>query len=158
MADFIYLDNNSTTPTLPAVWKAMRPFLETEYGNPASAHRVGSKARKALEDARERISHVLANDIVEGSNLDPGRVHAVTGGNPFFVAEVAKNPDHPLPASIRDAILARTVGIAEKDFDVLRLAATAPDRLDDFGPYCLVGLSLLSLATMTLFGLRFTPW
>jgi Ca-activated chloride channel family protein len=38
------------------------------------------------------------------------------------------------------------------------LVQLAPDRLDDFGPYCLAGLGLLSLATMTLFGLRFTPW
>ena len=35
----------------------------------------------------------------------PSAVHAVTGGNPFFVTEVAKEPDRPLPASVRDAVL-----------------------------------------------------
>ena len=59
------------------------------------------------------------------------RVHAVTGGNPFFVVEVAKEPDLPLPGTVRDAVLARTAGIAASDLEVLQLAAAAPDRLDD---------------------------
>lgn len=58
--DPIYLDNNATTPTLPAVWEAMRPFLTDVYGNPASAHQAGRRARQALEDARECIAAGLA--------------------------------------------------------------------------------------------------
>jgi cysteine desulfurase len=57
--DLIYLDNNATTPTLPAVWEAMRPYLIEVYGNPASAHRAGRRARQALEDARERVAVLL---------------------------------------------------------------------------------------------------
>jgi cysteine desulfurase len=57
--DFIYLDNNATTPMLPAVGEAMRPYLTEVFGNPASAHRVGSRARRALEDARDRCAAVL---------------------------------------------------------------------------------------------------
>jgi predicted ATPase len=59
------------------------------------------------------------------------RVHAVTGGNPFFVAEVAKEPDLPLPGTVRDAVLARTARIVPDDLEVLQLAAAAPDQLDD---------------------------
>jgi cysteine desulfurase len=55
----IYLDHNATTPMVPAVWEAMRPYLTEVYGNPASAHRVGSRARRALEDARERTATLL---------------------------------------------------------------------------------------------------
>ncbi len=55
----IYLDNNATTPVLPAVWEAMRPYLTEVYGNPASAHGVGRRARRALEDARERTAALL---------------------------------------------------------------------------------------------------
>jgi cysteine desulfurase len=55
----IYLDNNATTPLLPAVWEAMRPFLTETYGNPASAHWAGRHARQALEDARERTATIL---------------------------------------------------------------------------------------------------
>ena len=66
-----------------------------------------------------------------GTALDAAAVHALTGGNPFFATEVAKDPDLPLPATVRDAVLARTAGIAAEDFEVLQLAASAPDRLDD---------------------------
>jgi cysteine desulfurase len=59
VTDSIYLDNSSTTPVLPAVCEAMRPYLTDVYGNPASAHRVGSRARRALEDARERTAAIL---------------------------------------------------------------------------------------------------
>jgi cysteine desulfurase len=58
----IYLDNNATTPLLPAVWEAMRPFLTDTYGNPASAHTAGRRARQALEDARERTASLLGAD------------------------------------------------------------------------------------------------
>jgi len=69
--------------------------------------------------------------MLERSHLEPEKVHAVTGGNPFFVTEVAKEPDLALPSTVRDAVLARTTGIAPADFEVLQLAASAPDRLDD---------------------------
>jgi cysteine desulfurase len=55
----LYLDNNATTPLLPAVWDAMRPYFLHAFGNPASAHAVGRKARRALEDAREQVGVLL---------------------------------------------------------------------------------------------------
>src|SRR5436853_5128707 len=55
----IYLDNNATTPLLPAVWEAMRPFCLDHAGNPASSHHAGRRARQALEDARERTASLL---------------------------------------------------------------------------------------------------
>lgn len=67
---------------------------------------------------------------VSGTGLDPARVHAVTGGNPFFVAQVAREPDRPLPSSVRDAVLARLADVELDDLEVLQLVACAPDRLD----------------------------
>ena len=55
----IYLDNNATTPLRPAVWEAMQPYLIERPGNPASTHSFGRQARRALEDARERIAGLL---------------------------------------------------------------------------------------------------
>jgi DNA-binding CsgD family transcriptional regulator/tetratricopeptide (TPR) repeat protein len=69
--------------------------------------------------------------LLDGSGLEPAQVHALTGGNPFFVVEVAKDPHRPLPGSVRDAVLARTADVAPDDFEVLQLAAAAPGRLDD---------------------------
>jgi cysteine desulfurase len=55
----IYLDNNASTPLLPAVWEAMRPYSCDVAGNPASSHQAGRQARRALEDAREKVAALL---------------------------------------------------------------------------------------------------
>src|SRR5262245_25884558 len=52
----IYLDHNATTATFPEVWEAMRPLVTGPPGNAASAHAAGRRARRALEDARERAA------------------------------------------------------------------------------------------------------
>jgi len=61
----IYLDNNASTPMLPAVWEAMRPFVAEIAGNPASSHHAGRHARQALESAREQTSAHLGTDSDE---------------------------------------------------------------------------------------------
>ena len=65
MASTINLDHNATTPVLPEVWEAMRPFLTSPLGNPSSAHTLGRKARQVLENARERIAECLGADADE---------------------------------------------------------------------------------------------
>ncbi|MBL8799382.1 MAG: cysteine desulfurase [Planctomycetia bacterium] len=55
----IYLDHNATTPLLPAVRAAMLPYCDDAFGNPASAHAAGRRARRALEDAREQLAALL---------------------------------------------------------------------------------------------------
>ncbi len=59
MEELIYLDHNSTTPVLPEVAEAMRPFETATFGNPASAHAAGRRARQALETAREQVAELL---------------------------------------------------------------------------------------------------
>jgi cysteine desulfurase len=95
----IYLDNNSTTPVLPAVCEAMRPFLTDVYGNPASAHQAGRRARQALEDARDRTAALLGahpeevlftSGATEANNL---AVFSHAGSAPGHV--VASPIEHP---------------------------------------------------------------
>src|SRR5262245_15525640 len=58
----IYLDHNATTPILPEAAEAMRRAEAEAFGNPSSAHHAGRKARRALEDARERVAALLGAD------------------------------------------------------------------------------------------------
>ncbi len=58
----IYLDNNATTPVLPAVLEAMLPFLSARYGNPSSTHIFGLEAREAVETARARVADLVDCD------------------------------------------------------------------------------------------------
>jgi cysteine desulfurase len=55
----IYLDHSASTPLLPVVWEAMRPYFLDVSGNAASSHAFGRRARRALEDARARLAGLL---------------------------------------------------------------------------------------------------
>ena len=55
----IYLDYNGTTPLDPAVIEAMRPFMESQFGNPSSSHWYGIAPRRAVEKAREQVALLL---------------------------------------------------------------------------------------------------
>jgi cysteine desulfurase len=55
----IYLDANATTPLLPEVLEAMRPFLLERFGNASSIHQEGQHARSAVERARADVSRFL---------------------------------------------------------------------------------------------------
>jgi cysteine desulfurase len=55
----IYLDANATTPLLPEVLEAMRPFLLERFGNASSIHQEGQQARSAVEQARASVARLL---------------------------------------------------------------------------------------------------
>lgn len=54
--DTIYLDNAASTQPDPGVVAAMREMLEERWGNPSSAHEVGSRARIRLDESRAAIA------------------------------------------------------------------------------------------------------
>ncbi len=63
----IYMDANATTPLLPEVFEAMRPYLMGAFGNASSIHHFGQQARMAVEEAREQVAAALgarASEIV----------------------------------------------------------------------------------------------
>ena len=90
----IYLDSNSTTPLLPEVWEAMRPYALDVFANPASAHQAGRAARRALEDNRERLAALLGaypDEVVFTSGA--------TEANNLAIASLAGDPPGELIAS-----------------------------------------------------------
>ena len=55
----IYLDHNATTPVLPEVFEAMRPYFCEEWGNPSSAYKFGSKLKGVIETARAQVAALI---------------------------------------------------------------------------------------------------
>ncbi len=53
------MDANATTPLLPEVLEAMRPFLLERFGNASSIHQEGQHARWGVEDARAKVARFL---------------------------------------------------------------------------------------------------
>jgi len=61
----IYLDNAATTATDKKVVEAMLPYFSDIYGNPSSLHRLGRKAKAALERSRQVVADFLSCDSRE---------------------------------------------------------------------------------------------
>jgi cysteine desulfurase len=55
----VYFDNNATTPVLPEVLEAMRPYFFEHFGNASSIHHHGQETRAAVERARESVAALL---------------------------------------------------------------------------------------------------
>ena len=78
----VYLDFNATTPVEPAVLDAMLPYFSAEFGNAASIHTFGQKARAAVETAREQVAAVIGarpQEIVFTSGGTESDNHAIFG-------------------------------------------------------------------------------
>jgi cysteine desulfurase len=78
----IYLDHNATTPVEPAVLDAMLPYFSADFGNAASIHTPGQRARSAVETAREQVAQLLGarpQEIVFTSGGTESDNHAIFG-------------------------------------------------------------------------------
>ena len=69
----IYLDYNATTPVDKEVADAMRPYLESIFGNPSSNHPQGYESRMAVEKAREQVAQLI--------NAAPDEIVFTSGGS-----------------------------------------------------------------------------
>jgi hypothetical protein len=70
--------------------------------------------------------------LAQDRPVDPVRLHRITGGNAFFVVEMLDHSGDELPSTVRDAILARTVGLDVAAWDLLYLMACAPESIPDY--------------------------
>lgn len=61
----VYFDHAATTYVKREVLNAMIPYFNIEYGNPSSMYSIGRSARRAVENAREKVARVLNCDISE---------------------------------------------------------------------------------------------
>ncbi len=95
------MDANATTPLLPEVFEAMRPYWMEHYGNASSIHQQGQQARGAVEQARgavARFLHCLNSEIVFTSGGTESDNLALFG---VLSTETAANPptSSPPPSS-----------------------------------------------------------
>jgi cysteine desulfurase len=55
----IYLDYAATTPLRPEVREAMLPYLGERFGNPSATYALAASSRRAIDDARGSVAHIL---------------------------------------------------------------------------------------------------
>jgi cysteine desulfurase len=79
----VFLDHQATTPVLPEVFEAMKPFFIEQFGAPSSLHRHGLQAREALAKARSQVAALInaesPEDIIFTSGATESANLAVKG-------------------------------------------------------------------------------
>jgi cysteine desulfurase len=61
----VYVDYAATTPVDPRVFEAMKPFFMESFGNASSVNSSGVRARKAVEEARAKVTGFMNADSAE---------------------------------------------------------------------------------------------
>src|SRR6266849_1993277 len=95
----VYLDHNATTAVEPEALDAMLPYLSSEYGNAASIHTFGQRARAAVETAREQVASLIGarpQEIVFTSGGTEADNHAIFGLVSPLVSWPAKRNPNPV--------------------------------------------------------------
>src|SRR5580704_2926190 len=122
----IYLDNNATTPVLPEVFEAMRPYFGEHFGNASSIHHHGQEARAAVEHGRESVAEVLGGR--------PGEIVFTSGGTEadnLALAGLVAPGNHVITSSIEHhAVLHAAKHLEEIGCDVTVLPVDGRGLVD----------------------------
>ena len=126
----IYLDNNATTALAPEVHEAMAPWLHGSYGNAASVHWFGQRARAAVDGARRAVAGLIGaapNEIVftsGGTEAD----NLAMGGAAGSRRQVGK---HLITSSIEHpAVLESCRSLQQLGFEVIYLPVDTDGLID----------------------------
>ncbi|PYP92933.1 MAG: cysteine desulfurase NifS [Candidatus Angelobacter sp. Gp1-AA117] len=99
----VYLDNNASTPLLPEVFEAMRPYYLEKFGNASSIHHFGQHARAAVERARAAVAALL--------NARPAEIVFTSGGTEadnLGIFGIVRHGDHVITSSIEHSAVMNT--------------------------------------------------
>jgi cysteine desulfurase len=91
----IYFDNSATTPVLPEVLEAMRPYFGERFGNASSIHHHGQETRAAVEGARASVAKLLG--------CRPSEIVFTSGGTEadnLAIFGIADSGDHVITSAV----------------------------------------------------------
>jgi DNA-binding CsgD family transcriptional regulator len=76
------------------------------------------------------LSEAAVDELARRAGRSSAGLHALTGGNPFFVTEVLHAAGDLVPSSIRDAVLARAARLSAGARRLLDVASLVPGRTE----------------------------
>jgi cysteine desulfurase len=123
-----YFDHNATTPLDEGVLAQMLPYLQQEYGNASSRHDFGTRAREAVNRAREQIAGIV--------NVQPVQVVFVSGGteaNNLFIRGAAAylKPSQVVVSSIEHPCVAKPAqDLMRQGWKLRKLAVDSQGRVN----------------------------
>jgi cysteine desulfurase len=122
----VYCDANATTPLLPEVVEAMRPYWMEEFGNAASIYGEGQQARKAVDRAREAVAEIFGCGEAEVIFNSGG-----TEGDNAAIFGLLRAGDHLITTSIEhSAVLRAAESVANRGVEVTYVAPRQSGLID----------------------------
>lgn len=122
----IYMDANASTPVVPEVFEAMRPWLTECFGNASSIHQPGQHARAAIERARTSVARLL--------NCRESEVVFTSGGTEsdnLALFGLVEPGDHVITSSIEHhAVLHASERLAQRGIEVTFLPVSSDCLID----------------------------
>ena len=122
----VYMDANATTPLLPEVVEAMRPYWMEHFGNASSIHLDGQRAHAAVDQARETMARFFnchAAEVVFNSGGTEGDNTAIFG--------LLRPGDHFITTSIEhSAILQAASRMAQRGVETTFVAPRPSGLID----------------------------
>jgi DNA-binding CsgD family transcriptional regulator/tetratricopeptide (TPR) repeat protein len=91
---------------------------------------VGELLRRAERVKVEPLSEAGVAELAEPHGVDGEDLYRRTGGNAFFVVEVLAAGGQQIPATVRDAVLARAARVSEPAQRLLEAVAVVPGQVD----------------------------
>ncbi len=76
------------------------------------------------------LSNTGVNTLAERAGRRIEDLHAVTGGNPFFVTEVLSSNEPGIPVTVSDAVLSRARRLSPASREVLELVSVVPAKAE----------------------------
>jgi len=98
---------------LPAVLVLTYRDEAAATGHPVHRLLGSLVGRRVVRLPLRALSSGAVVGLAAGSDWDPQRLHALTGGNPFYVTEALAQPGSGVPVSVSDAVLARVARLGD---------------------------------------------
>jgi len=132
----VYLDCNATTPLEPEVREVLLHYLTEDFGNEGSrTHEYGTRAKQAVQKARDQIASVLSakrDEVIFTSGATESNNLAILG---LRLTGAEQSKRHIITTSIEHKAILEPIEVLERDgFSVTKLpvgesGVVSPDSL-----------------------------
>lgn len=131
----VYMDHNATTPVLPEVFEAMRPWFTEEFGNASSSsHVYGKRAGEAVESARRHVAGMIGaepEEIAFTSGATESDNLAIRGVTTCASATTGRRAGHVITGAIEhEAVLETSVALGKEGWQVTVLPVDRQGLID----------------------------
>ena len=130
----LYFDYASTTPISPEVFRAMRPYFSSHFGNPGSLHWFGQEAMGAVDAARETLGKSLGLDFREviftGSATEANNLALRGSVAAFRWAYPARRPKIIISAIEHESVASTARSLVESGAKLVVIAVDGAGRVD----------------------------